>query len=104
MGTTALRGVVFDSSHAAIAGARVTLINPAQGQRRETSTNTSGKFEFLALQPGSYTVSVEKDGFDHLPMRVRHFSAARSLVAPAGHRFHSLSKILILSFRTESAE
>jgi hypothetical protein len=37
MGTTALRGVVFDSFHAAIAGARVTLINPAQGQRRETA-------------------------------------------------------------------
>jgi hypothetical protein len=64
MGTTALRGVVFDSSHAAIAGARVTLINPAQGHRRETTTNTSGEFEFLALQPGSYTVSVEKDGFN----------------------------------------
>jgi hypothetical protein len=64
MGTTALRGVVFDSSHAAIASAKVTLINPAQGQRRETTTNTSGEFEFLALQPGTYTVSVEKDGFN----------------------------------------
>ena len=64
MGTTALRGSVFDSSHAAISGARITLVNPAQGQRRETTTNTSGEFEFLALQPGTYTITAEKDGFN----------------------------------------
>ena len=66
MGTTALRGVVLDSSHAAIVGAKVTLLNPAQGQRRETTTSSSGEYEFLALQPGSYTLTVEKDGFNRL--------------------------------------
>lgn len=64
MGTTALRGVVLDSSHAAIAGARITLVNPAQGHRRETTTAISGEFEFLALQPGTYTLTAEKDGFN----------------------------------------
>jgi Carboxypeptidase regulatory-like domain len=62
-GTTSLHGTVFDESHSAIAGAKVTLVNAAQGLQRDTITPSTGEFEFLALPPGSYSLTVEKGGF-----------------------------------------
>ena len=63
MGTTSLHGTVLDKSRAAIGGAKVTLTNAAQGIQRDTATPPSGEFEFLALPPGTYILTVEKDGF-----------------------------------------
>ncbi len=63
MGTTSLHGSVLDKSHESVGGAKVTLRNPAQGFERTAMTPPSGDFEFLALPPGTYMLSVEKDGF-----------------------------------------
>ena len=63
IGTTSLRGDVLDKSHAAIGGAKVTLLDPAKGFQQETTTSSSGEFEFLALPPATYSLIVEKDGF-----------------------------------------
>jgi hypothetical protein len=58
-----LHGVVTDKSGATIAGAKVSLNNVDQGLHRETSTNGAGAYEFLALTPGTYTMTVEMRGF-----------------------------------------
>ena len=63
-GTTSVHGTVFDKSHAAVAGAKVTLANPVRGMQRETVSSTTGEFEFLALPPGTYRITVEKEGFN----------------------------------------
>ena len=62
-GTTSVRGNVSDKSGAAIPDARVTLTDAGQGLNRETQTNGSGEYSFLALPPGTYTLAVEKSGF-----------------------------------------
>ncbi|HET9409033.1 MAG TPA: TonB-dependent receptor [Candidatus Sulfotelmatobacter sp.] len=62
-GTTSLHGTVYDKSHATVAGARVILENKDQGLERETVTPTSGEFEFLALPPGDYSLTVDKREF-----------------------------------------
>jgi hypothetical protein len=62
-GTTALHGTVIDVSRAVVAGARVTLSNKAQGFGRTATTTSTGEFEFLALPPGTYVLTVEKAGF-----------------------------------------
>jgi hypothetical protein len=62
-GTSSLHGTVFDNSRAAVAGAKIVLVNPAQGLERDATTPASGEFEFLALPPGTYVLTVEKDGF-----------------------------------------
>ncbi|MGB9433938.1 MAG: TonB-dependent receptor [Candidatus Acidiferrum sp.] len=64
MGTTSLHGTVLDNSRAAVGGARVTLANAAQAFAREVTTPSSGEFEFLALPPGTYVLTVEKEGFN----------------------------------------
>jgi hypothetical protein len=62
-GTTSLRGTVLDKSGASIIGATVTLDNAAQGLHHQLKSGASGEYEFLALPPGTYTLTVEMAGF-----------------------------------------
>lgn len=62
-GTSSVRGIVLDRSGAAVASAKVTVSNNGQALQRETQTDDSGEYHFLALPPGSYTLTVEKAGF-----------------------------------------
>jgi len=62
-GTSSVRGAVTDKTGAAIVGAKVTVINAAQGLHREGATDGSGAYEFLALPPGSYVLTIESKGF-----------------------------------------
>ncbi|HEX8763507.1 MAG TPA: carboxypeptidase-like regulatory domain-containing protein, partial [Candidatus Acidoferrum sp.] len=52
-----------DKSGAVIAGAMVTLTNAGLGLTREATTSSTGEYEFLALPPGTYALTVEKSGF-----------------------------------------
>jgi hypothetical protein len=62
-GTTSLHGVVTDQSGAAVSGAKITLSNQQQGLHRETSSGSAGEYDFLALPPGPYSLTVEMSGF-----------------------------------------
>lgn len=62
-GTTSLRGVVTDKSGAIVVGAKVTLSNPAQAVQRDVRTGSAGEYEFTALTPGTFTLSIEMTGF-----------------------------------------
>jgi hypothetical protein len=53
--------VVASASGAAIANAKVTASSPSQTV--STQTDPAGRFTFVSLAPDTYTVSVEKDGF-----------------------------------------
>ncbi|MEO5923855.1 MAG: TonB-dependent receptor [Bryobacteraceae bacterium] len=58
-----LEGFVQDSSGAVIAVAKVTATNSKTGAALSLVTSTGGQYTFPALQPGSYTLSVEAPGF-----------------------------------------
>jgi hypothetical protein len=62
-GTASLRGSVVDASGSAIVGARITLRNPEQSFERTVLSGPTGQYEFLSLQPGTYSVLAEKDNF-----------------------------------------
>ncbi len=61
-----VRGAVTDSTGAAMATAKVTLTDEATGVSRATVTNTGGEYSFSAVNPATYTVSVEMPGFKKL--------------------------------------
>jgi len=63
IGTTSVRGTVLDKTGASIGGAKVSLDNSGQALHRETTSSATGEFEFLALPPGTYVLSVERSGF-----------------------------------------
>ena len=62
-GTTSVRGTVMDKSGAIIAGATVKLTDKGQGVQRNTTSSSTGAYEFLSLQPGTYSLRVEAGGF-----------------------------------------
>jgi len=62
-GTTSLRGSVTDKTGAVIAGARVNLRNNDTSLERTTTAGPNGTYEFLALPPGTYLLTVEKENF-----------------------------------------
>ena len=56
-------GTVTDTTGAVIPGASVSLSNEATGEARETSTGAAGNYSFPTVNTGTYTVSVQSDGF-----------------------------------------
>src|SRR4030095_923147 len=61
-----ITGTVKDNNGAPIADATVKIVNPATNATRQVSANHAGVFTVAQLQPGVYTVSVEKSGFKKL--------------------------------------
>ena len=61
--TGSLSGAITDPSGAVVPGATVTLVNSSTGAERSAISSSTGVFDFQALQPGTYTVSVAATGF-----------------------------------------
>ncbi len=56
-------GTITDQSGAVVAGAKVTVTDPATGQNREETTNAQGYYVVPSLKPAPYDVSVAASGF-----------------------------------------
>ena len=61
--TAEITGKITDPSGASVPAASVTVLNVDTGTKRETTSNGSGIYSAPSLQPGSYRVTVQKDGF-----------------------------------------
>ena len=59
----AIGGNVTDASGALVSGAAVTVHNTGTGADERATTDTSGFFRVIHLQPGLYSVTVSKAGF-----------------------------------------
>ena len=58
-----IAGSVTDAQGGQIAGAKVTITNQSTNATRSTITNESGLYAFPALQPGTYSLKIDKPGF-----------------------------------------
>jgi Carboxypeptidase regulatory-like domain/TonB dependent receptor-like, beta-barrel len=58
-----LQGRVRDAQGDAIAGARLRVQDPSRARSRETTTDAAGRFTVPQLPPGTYVVTVDKEGF-----------------------------------------
>ncbi len=64
-GTTGgITGTVTDESGAPVAGASVKIVSASQ--QASAATDAGGRFRFLSLAPDTYTVAIEKDGYNPL--------------------------------------
>src|SRR5215831_1541697 len=61
--TSRVTGIVTDNTGAAVAGATVTLTNEGSNATATTQTSDSGVYVFDLIQPGKYSITVEKQGF-----------------------------------------
>ncbi|MCX6635693.1 MAG: carboxypeptidase-like regulatory domain-containing protein [Acidobacteria bacterium] len=58
-----LSGTITDPSGAAVAGAKLHLVNADTGVDFTAESNVVGQYRFLFLNPGTYRVSAEMSGF-----------------------------------------
>jgi hypothetical protein len=58
-----VQGSVTDENGAIILGAKVVLHNDATNVEATTVTNDDGRFKFDFVEPGTYSIIAEKDGF-----------------------------------------
>ncbi|MGA8300171.1 MAG: carboxypeptidase-like regulatory domain-containing protein [Terriglobales bacterium] len=62
--TNAIVGQVRDTTNAVVPGATVTITNHETGLKRSARTDDAGRFNFPQLKPGTYSVTVEDQGFE----------------------------------------
>ena len=58
-----IRGTVRDAGGGLIPGASLTLVNDETDTVRSTASNSSGEYSFANVEPGTYTVRAESEGF-----------------------------------------
>ncbi len=62
--TSAIVGSVTDATGGAIGDARVTITSTENGMTRSLKTDSAGRFNFVQLKPGAYSVRVEASQFE----------------------------------------
>ena len=60
----AIAGRILDASGAVVPSAKVTITNKATGVEANTSVDSDGEYQVLALIPGTYSVKASAAGFD----------------------------------------
>jgi hypothetical protein len=61
--SSSVAGLVTDQQKAAVPGAEVRLLDPSTNQTSVAKTNDAGRYIFVNVNSGSYTLSVTKEGF-----------------------------------------
>src|SRR2546423_13744405 len=77
--TGSISGSVQDSTGGMIPAGHVTLTSEKTGQARGATTDSDGRFNFAALQPGTYYLKIERQGFQTLEQRGINLSANENL-------------------------
>jgi hypothetical protein len=82
-----VQGVVSDSSHAVIPGARVVLRNNDTGIEAARVTGENGQYLFDFVEPGTYSLLAEQTGFNRftrqdIPVQVRGDVTVNARLSP----------------------
>src|SRR6185312_8113467 len=72
-------GQVTDAQKAAMVGAVITLTNTATNESQATITNGQGRYAFVNLQPGTYTLDVKKEGFKEATIKSQAVEVGKPL-------------------------
>ncbi len=77
--TGSISGTVTDLNGAVVPGAVVTLTGDKTTEKRTTTTDDGGRFSFTTLQPGNYSLKIERQGFQALEQKGVMLSANEKL-------------------------
>jgi hypothetical protein len=69
-GQGAIGGTVSDPHGALVRNASVDVVSDSTGVRQTTETNGAGAYQVLSLNPGEYTVRVQKQGFGQTTVKL----------------------------------
>ncbi len=77
-----ISGRVVDQGKLALPGATVTIVNDSTGFSRNVVTSETGAFSIHNLEPGSYTMTVEMQGFRTLKRTNVHLEPGSEVQVP----------------------
>ena len=77
--TGTITGQVTDQQNAAVAGAQVKLLDPTTNGSRTAATNDVGRYTFVDVPPGTYNITVAKQGFTASELRGQKVDIGESL-------------------------
>ena len=96
--TGTVSGTAMDSSSGVIAGASVYLKDAASGSTRQTTTNDKGFYVFAYVNPGTYTVTVSKQGFKTTTVTSQVVEVGRQLTVNAVLEVGSVASTVEVTF------
>jgi hypothetical protein len=97
-----ISGTVRDESGAVVPGAQVTITSTSSSlTKREATTDDQGFYRVGALDPGSYNVVVEKDGFERLENRDIVVKSAGEVTFDAALKAGSITATVDVTSQTE---
>src|SRR5437868_2763226 len=62
--TATLKGTITDQQSAVVANAKVTVTSVERGTTRTAQSNEEGVYQLPSLQPGTYQLRIEAQGFE----------------------------------------
>ena len=85
-GQGSITGSITDAQGAAVPGAKVTVTATDTQAFTTTESNNAGLYNAIALNPGDYTVTVERSGFDQTT--VSHVTVSAAHQSTVGVQLH----------------
>jgi len=95
--TGTVSGYVKDPSGAFVAGAKVTATQTERDISTVTQTNAEGFYNFVALEPGPYTLRVEQTGFQTYVREGLVLTVKQNLRVDAGLQLGAVTKTVTVT-------
>jgi hypothetical protein len=98
--TGAVAGTVTDQSNAVIPNAAVALRNTGTNWEESTVTTAEGRFRFVNLQPGTYSLSVKATGFNEYRQETIAVEVGRIVTIDASMKVGGTANVVEISAET----
>jgi len=95
--TGTIQGTVADVNGAIVPGANVEIKNLDTNLSRTLTTDEGGRFVFLALQPGPYSVTVSKQGFAKAVAERLDLTVGQTLNLPVSMKVSGVEEVVTIT-------
>src|SRR5579859_7973106 len=102
--TANLQGVIKDAKGGVVAGATVTVRDPARNFERTVKTNGQGEYIFTLLPPGDYTMTVESTGMAKMQLKDVVLTIGQTYTLPVEMKLKTESTEITVSAESELVE
>lgn len=103
-GTSNISGTIKDTNGAVVPGATVTAKNDATGVTSTQTTTDSGLYSFASLPVGTYTITVEKQGFKTLQKTSNALQVGEPLTVDGALEIGQVSETVTVSGGSEQLQ
>jgi hypothetical protein len=103
--TATLSGAVTDPQGLGVKSAKVTLVNKSTGAERTASTDENGRYTFVSLAPGTYTMTVDGgSGFSNFTAEDMMITVGEDAVYNPTLQLHGVQQTVTVTSKTIAVE